>query len=120
MQSTSRRHSVRNRRLLACLSLASAILLASCGGSRAAAGTTHTIDIDGTAFVPPEMTVHVGDTVVWKNKDPFPHTATSKSAGFDSQDIDEGGSWSYKATKAGDFEYDCTLHDNMKGVLHVK
>ena len=97
-------------------------LLTSCAGPAAdgTAGKTHTVSMDGTAFAPPDITVHVGDTIVWKNKDPFPHTATSQSAGFDSKDIDEGQSWSYTATKKGDFDYVCTLHDNMKGVLHVQ
>jgi plastocyanin len=120
MRNISRRRSARSAGVV-CASLAALVLLASCGGSGpAATGVTHTVTMDGTGFVPRELTVNVGDKIVWKNQDPFPHTATSKEAGFDSKEIDEGESWSYTAEKAGDFNYVCTLHENMTGVLHVK
>ena len=45
---------------------------------------THTVTIEGTSFQPGQLTVAAGDTVVWINKDPFPHTATSKAGAFDS------------------------------------
>ena len=118
MRSTSRRRS--GSEVVAALLL---VLLAACAGpgaSAAATGVTHTVAMDGTAFVPPELTVHVGDTVVWKNEDPFPHTATSTSAGFDSKKIPAGKSWSYTTKKKGDFDYVCTLHENMTGVIHVQ
>ena len=31
------------------------------------------------AFDPPEITIHVGETVTWTNMDIVPHTATSGS-----------------------------------------
>jgi plastocyanin len=80
----------------------------------------HTITIDATAFAPADLTVHAGDTVVWLNKDPYPHTATSKAAGFDSDDIRSGKSWKYVAKEKGDFPYVCSIHPSMKGTLHVK
>lgn len=81
----------------------------------------HTVVIDGMQFSPAVLEVHAGDTVVWKNKDPFPHTATSDSRpGFDSGDIAAGGSWTFKALKPGTFSYVCTLHRTMKGSLVVR
>src|SRR4051794_2408029 len=35
--------------------------------------------IQGYAFTPASMTVHVGDTVTWTNNDTAPHTVTSSS-----------------------------------------
>ena len=61
-----------------------------------------------------------GDTVVWMNKDPYPHTATSKAGKFDSDDIKTDGSWTYVAKKKGDFPYICSIHPSMRGTLHVK
>jgi plastocyanin len=81
---------------------------------------THTIVMEATAFAPASLTVAAGDAVVWTNKDPFPHTATSKAAGFDSQQVQSGGSFKYVASKKGEFPYVCTLHPTMKGVLQVK
>ena len=40
------------------------------------------------------MTAKRGDTIVWVNKDPFPHTATAKGV-FDSHEIAAGKSWKY-------------------------
>lgn len=81
---------------------------------------THTIVMEATAFAPPNLTIAAGDSVVWINKDPFPHTATSKSAGFDSKELQPGRSWKYLASKKGEFPYTCTLHPTMKGILQVK
>ena len=89
--------------------------------ARAPAPATHTITIEAVSYAPTVVTVNVGDAVVWVNKDPFPHTATSTAAGFDSKEIGgDAGSWTYTATRSGDFPYVCTLHPTMTGVLRVK
>jgi len=95
---------------------------AGCSGPAVDAqkSTTHKVVIDGTRFQPEDLTVAVGDSIVWVNDDPFPHTATSTAGGFDSDEIASSKSWTFKAAKAGDFPYVCTLHRNMKGTLHVK
>lgn len=80
---------------------------------------THTVVIDGVKYVPEALTVKRGDTVVWINKDPYPHTATSNGA-FDSGSIAAGKSWRLKPREAGDYAYICTLHPNMKGTLKVE
>lgn len=80
----------------------------------------HTVVINGMLFVPAELSVNVGDTVVWKNNDPFPHTATSARKRFDSKGIAPGHSWKFIATRRGDFPYLCTLHRTMLGKLSVK
>lgn len=85
----------------------------------AAAATTHTVVIEAVSYKPETLMVNRGDTVVWVNKDPFPHTVTSKGA-FDSHSIAAGKSWKYTATKPGEFTYICTFHPNMKGTLTVK
>ena len=78
----------------------------------------HTVVIDGMQFSPAALEVKVGDTVVWKNKGPFPHTATSD--GFHSKNILSERTWKYVATQRGVFPYSCALHENMKGMLVVK
>ena len=96
------------------------LVLDANAGQTARKPKTHTVVIEGTTFAPASLTVASGDSVVWLNKDPFPHTATSKAGGFDSQVIAAGESWKYVARKKGDFAYLCTLHTTMKGVLRVK
>jgi plastocyanin len=98
--------------------LTCAATLAWAGGVFAA-GANHTVVIEGVKFEPEALTVNRGDTIVWVNKDPFPHTVTAKGV-FDSHDIAAGKSWKYTASKAGEYAYVCTLHPNMKATLTVK
>ena len=90
------------------------------GRRRAMAAPTYTVAIDGVAFAPATLTVKVGETVVWVNKDPFPHTVTSQIGGFDSHDIAPDQSWSSTTTRAGVFPYLCTLHPTMRATLTVE
>ncbi|MGH8798670.1 MAG: cupredoxin domain-containing protein [Casimicrobiaceae bacterium] len=105
------------------LSLVCACAMLAYGGGSIAAGAgtpmTHHVVIDGLQYVPATLTVKRGDTIVWTNKDPFPHTVTAAGT-FDSHDIAADGSWKYVARKTGQFDYICTLHPNMKGVLRVE
>jgi plastocyanin len=75
--------------------------------------------MDGSGYQPAIITVKKGDSVTWVNKDPFPHTVTAAGT-FDSRSIAPNGRWTYRATKAGQFDYICTLHPNMKGTLKVE
>jgi plastocyanin len=81
---------------------------------------THTVIIEGMRFQPESLTVARGDTIVWVNKDLFPHTATSVAGRFDSQIIQAEKSWTFTAGKKGEFAYTCTFHPTMKAVLYVK
>jgi plastocyanin len=84
-----------------------------------AAPATHRVTIDAFEFKPATLTVKQGDSVVWRNADPVPHSATAKGT-FDSGPLATGASWRYTATKKGRFDYVCTLHPTMKGVLVVE
>jgi plastocyanin len=93
-------------------------------GPPAAAGArkpaTHTVTIDASRYEPEQLTVQVGDTVVWVNKDLVAHTATSQMGDFDSGLIAPGKSWKYRSKRAGEFAYTCTYHPTMKATLRVK
>lgn len=82
--------------------------------------TTHQVVIEAVRFDPQDLTVKVGDTLVWINHDPFPHTVTAVGKQFDSREIAVGQSWKYTAKKAGVFPYACTLHPTMLGTLRVE
>ena len=118
----SSRISIRHRLLAMSLVLLAAVLIGT--GSRAvdketARPRTHTVLIKGFEFVPPTLEVRPGDTVVWKNEDIVPHTATAESD-FDSGGLDQGESWQFVAKKKGSFAYICTYHPTMKGSLIVR
>lgn len=81
---------------------------------------THSISIEAMRFMPEKLEVNAGDTVIWKNQDPFPHNATAEGKGFASGDIQGSQSWKFRTGKKGEFPYVCTLHPGMKAVLIVK
>jgi plastocyanin len=99
-----------------------AVLLASVGQAAVAPSKarTHTVIIEGTRFQPESLTVRTGDTIVWVNKDLFPHTATATNSSFNSQVIAAGASWKYIAKKKGEFPYVCVFHPTMKASLLVR
>ena len=86
---------------------------------RTQAAATHTVTIDAFEFKTATLTVKQGDIVVWRNADPVPHSATAQGT-FDSGPLAAGASWRYTAAKKGRFDYICTLHPTMKGVLVVE
>lgn len=114
----------RNARLrfVASIALAIASVLAGICSNVHAQGKAHvhTVVIEAMRFSPETVEVRAGDTIVWKNKDPFPHTATVEGRGFDSGEIAPGRSWSFKARKTGAFSYVCALHPTMRASLIVK
>jgi plastocyanin len=81
---------------------------------------TYTVEMSKLKFMPDTITVHVGDTVVFVNKDIVPHTATQKPAGWDSSTIKKDGSWTFRAEAAGSFDIICRFHPVMKGKLVVE
>lgn len=87
-------------------------------GKTKVAGKTHSVRIRGSAFMPGAMTINVGDSVVWSNKDIIPHTATGK--GFDSGNLDVGASWKFVFKKKGTYSYICNYHPTMRGTIIVK
>ncbi|MGE0545868.1 MAG: plastocyanin/azurin family copper-binding protein [Kofleriaceae bacterium] len=84
---------------------------------------THQVDIRAMKFVPAELAVSVGDTVVWTNHDIVPHTVTSLPTAvvaFDSQSIESNQRWTYTVTTAGELAYECSFHPTMTAKLVAK
>jgi plastocyanin len=70
-------------------------------------------------FEPATVTVRPGDTVVWKNKDLVPHSATAAGK-FDSRQIAGSRSWTWTAGAKGRYDYVCLYHPGMKGTVVVE
>jgi plastocyanin len=81
---------------------------------------THTVIIDASAFQQDSLAVNAGDTIVWTNRDLFPHTVTATNGAFDSKQIPSGKTWKYTPKVKGTFNYKCAYHTTMTGVLKVK
>ena len=93
---------------------------ASLAGAANTAPQVHTVLIEGMRYQPEGVTVNTGDTVVWINRDMVPHTATSSSGRFDSNEIAPGKSWTHTVRATGEFNYVCTYHPLMKAILRVR
>ncbi len=82
---------------------------------------THSIDIKSFAFSQLTLTVKMGDTVVWTNKDSAGHTVTSDSGNeLNSGTLSNGQSYSHTFNTAGTFEYHCAPHPFMKAKIIVE
>lgn len=111
---------VRQRRLAGRLLLATLICAPFGTASAQANPLDHIVSMEAVRFSPELQEVRVGDTIEWKNADPFPHNATARNGSFRSGDIGPGQSWRFRASQKGRFAYACTLHPGMEAVLVVK
>lgn len=92
------------------------VLLAGCGARGPA---LHRVAIHRFLYQPATLTVAVGDTVLWTNRDIVPHTATAAGS-WDSGNIAPGDSALVTLTHAGAFAYACAYHPIMKAKLEVR
>jgi plastocyanin len=80
----------------------------------------HDVSItDDKDFSPEDLTINVGDTVVWTNNDDSPHTVTADDGQFNSGNMGEGATWSYTFAEAGTYGYHCNYHGSMTGSVTV-
>ena len=78
-----------------------------------------TVNIDNFTFTPAALTVKVGTTVTWKNQDDIPHTVVSAGK-FKSKALDTDDSYTFTFSAPGDYEYFCSLHPHMTGMIKVE
>jgi plastocyanin len=98
-----------------------AVALAAAGAIPALAeGAEVKVTIDNFTFAPAEITVSVGSTVTWENRDDIPHTVVEKNKLFRSKALDTGDSYSFTFASAGTYDYFCGLHPHMVGKIIVK
>ncbi len=87
-------------------------------------------------YVPRDISINVNDTIKWINNDTEPHTVTSGLGGglnslltnsqgepnglFDSGLFSSDTSTSIKFNESGTYNYFCTVHPWMEGVVHVR
>jgi plastocyanin len=81
---------------------------------------THTITIKNGKGSPASLTVHVGDTIVWKNDDDKDHTVVADDKSFKSDNISSGDEFTFTFKKAGTFKYGCKYHPREKGTITVE
>jgi plastocyanin len=82
--------------------------------------TNAAVKIDNFVFGPQSITVPVGTTVTWTNRDDIPHTAVSADGVFKSKVMDTDEKFSYTFTKVGTYPYYCSVHPKMTGKIVVQ
>jgi plastocyanin len=115
-------------------SMSTAVLLATLGVGIAGLGAgtgnfavsaqqkpqTLEVKIDNFSFGPVELTVPVGTTVTWTNRDDIPHTVVSTEGVFKSKVLDTDEKFSFTFSKAGSYPYFCSIHPKMTGKVVVQ
>ena len=126
--------------VLACLVLGG-LVAAGCGGGRQTGGATETtsevhtptssqagpttnpaiargwvqVAMKDIKFIPANIKVKKGQTVIWTNEDGVAHTVTADSgASFNSGQIQPGVTYKWKASKPGKIHYYCTIHGQQQ------
>jgi len=83
---------------------------------------SNAVSIDNFAFSSKSITVKVGTTVTWTNKDSVAHTVTADSPSSDapaSGNIASGDTYTFTFNKAGTYAYHCSIHTDMTGSVTV-
>lgn len=83
---------------------------------------TATVDIIEFKFVPQEITVKVGDSVRWTNREKRQyHSVWFEKLGEPEPDyLFPDDSYQRRFDQAGNFPYRCGPHPEMTGVVHVQ
>ena len=82
--------------------------------------STAEVKIDNFSFGPAAITIPVGTTVTWINRDDIPHTVVSTEKVFKSKVLDTDEKFSYTFTKPGEYPYFCSIHPKMTGKVVVQ
>jgi plastocyanin len=94
-------------------------------GSVVVAQNNHFVDVAAMSFVPNNLTIQLGDTVIWENNSAT-HNVNGTTTTFPSNPASFGNSaglgwtYKYKFTVAGTYQYRCDVHGaGMSGTIVV-
>jgi plastocyanin len=77
------------------------------------------VNIINYGYDPQQINVPVGGTVVWRNSDADPHTATGDAGEWDTGELEQGQTANFTFVSAGTYSYFCTVHPEMGGIVTV-
>jgi plastocyanin len=78
------------------------------------------VGIENFNFIPADLTVPAGTTVVWTNHDDVQHTVTASDNSFSSPAIDTEGQFSQTFSTPGTYAYFCAIHPFMTAKVIVQ
>jgi amicyanin len=128
---------------VAALAAASTVALAACGAAAAGTGSTPAtpastasstpaapstgptaagraeVGIINFTFTPAALTIKLGTTVVWTNKDAIAHTVDFMTGNINSKVLNRNDQFTYTFTTPGTYNYICSIHPFMHGSVTV-
>ena len=78
------------------------------------------IEIKDKKYSSAKITIKVGQTVVWTNRDDSDHAIVAEDGSFGSDDLSRGESYKFTFKKKGKFKYHCKYHPREKGEIIVE
>ena len=78
------------------------------------------VTIDNFTFSPTPLSVAVGTTVTWTNRDDIPHSIVCPALNVHSRALDTDDSFSFRFEAAGSYDYLCGIHSHMHGQIIVR
>jgi len=114
------------RKFLVPLLVASSLALVGCSrqqpelvGAQSDGIAADTVLITHISFIPRVINIQAGQSVTWQWDDGAnPHNVSLTDLGISSGNK-TNGSWTYKFSSPGVYNYRCTLHNNMLGQVIV-
>jgi plastocyanin len=79
-----------------------------------------TIEIPGYEFDPSNVSVPVGASITFENTHAARHNAKARDDSWGTEDLDKGESQTLTFDTPGTWEYICSIHPYMEGVLTVR
>ncbi|MDD2724406.1 MAG: cupredoxin family copper-binding protein [Methylovulum sp.] len=79
-----------------------------------------TVTIEGFAFKPATVTLDLGDSITWTNKDTATHNTTADNGEWASANLGKDQSFTRVFKTAGTFAYHCSIHPGMTGKITVR
>jgi len=79
----------------------------------------HPVVMDNFNFTPATISVPVGTTVKWTNRDDVPHNVVSTEQKFKSPVLDTDEQFSHRFDTPGAYKYFCSIHPKMTGRIVV-
>jgi len=106
-----------------------ASIMAACGGQSAeptdgageptdGAAGGEAISIIDFGYEPATLTVQAGQGITWTNDGAVPHTVTFDE-GPDSSTLQPDATFEHTFDAPGEYDYVCTIHPAMRGVVNV-
>ena len=78
------------------------------------------IEISGFRYMPPNLSVPVGATVTWANRDEAPHDSEARDKTWETSLLQRDEESVITFDERGTWEYFCTIHPYMTATLTVR